>query len=137
MGTKIEIIGSKIGGRSASRPRSLGGLQGRLDDAGDTDRDLVLQIEDVLERAIEAVGPQMHSCFGLDKLRGNANPPAALPDRAFEDVAHAQLAADPLYVDRLALVCERAVACDHEQPADAAERGDDLLNHAVGKIFLL
>ena len=26
---------------------------------------------------------------------------------------------------------------DHEQPADTAEGGDDLLDHAVGKVFLL
>jgi len=62
-------------------------------------------------------------------LRGDAHPPSALSDRAFEDVAYTQLAADPLYVDRLAfvdrvaLVGEGAVACDYEQPVNAAERG--------------
>jgi len=75
--------------------------------------------------------------FCFDQLRGDAHPPTALPDRAFEDVAHAQLATDSLYVDRLALVGEGAIARDDEEPADAAERGDDLLDHAVGEIFLL
>ena len=35
--------------------------------------------------------------FRFDQLRSDAHPPAALSDRAFEDVAHTQLAADPLY----------------------------------------
>ena len=43
-------------GRSAER-RDLGGLQCRLDDPGDADRDLVLKFEHVFQRAVEAVGP--------------------------------------------------------------------------------
>jgi hypothetical protein len=37
----------------------------------------------------------------------------------------------------LALVGEGRIAGDDEEPADAGERGDDLLDHAVGEIFLL
>ena len=39
--------------------------------------------------------------------------------------------------DGLALVGEARIAGDHKQPADARERGDDFLDHAVGEIFLL
>jgi hypothetical protein len=39
------------------------GLQGRLYDAGDADRNLVLQIEHIFERAIEAVDPKMCARF--------------------------------------------------------------------------
>ena len=63
--------------------------------------------------------------------------PPALAHRAFEHVTDAELDADSLHVDRVALVGEARVAGDHEKPADAAERGDDLLDHAVGEIFLL
>jgi hypothetical protein len=37
----------------------------------------------------------------------------------------------------LALVGKARSAGDDEQPANARERGDDLLDHAVGEIFLL
>src|SRR5262244_2828053 len=48
----------------------------------------------------------------------------------------AQFAPDPLYIDVLALVGEGRIAGDYEQPANAREGGDDLLDHAVGEIFL-
>src|SRR5436190_17789524 len=73
----------------------------------------------------------------IDQLGGNPNPVATLAYRAFQHIAHAQFAADPLYVDRLALVGEARIASDHEQPADAGKRSDDLLDDAVGEIFLL
>jgi hypothetical protein len=37
----------------------LGGLQGWLDNSRNTDRDLVLKLENVVERTVEAVGPEM------------------------------------------------------------------------------
>src|SRR5271165_1900610 len=68
---------------------------------------------------------------------GDADPVAALAHRAFEHVAHAELAPDLFHIDGLALVSEARIAGDDEEPADAAQRGDDLLDHAVGEIFLL
>jgi len=44
---------------------------------------------------------------------------------------------DLLHIDRLAFVGKARIAGDHEQPADARERSDDLLDHAVGEILLL
>jgi hypothetical protein len=41
-----------------------------------------------------------------------------------------------LHVDRLAFVGEGRIARDHKQPADAAQRGGDLLDHTVGEVFL-
>src|SRR5438552_7186611 len=79
----------------------------------------------------------MRAGFGIDQLRGDAHPVAALAHAAFEHIAHAEFAADLLHIDRLALVGEARIAGDDEEPADAAERGDDLLDHAVGEILLL
>ena len=56
---------------------------------------------------------------------------------AFQHVAHAEFAPDLPDVDRPALVGERGIARDHEQRLEARQRGDDVLHHAVGKIFLL
>ena len=55
--TQIEVVCGQIACRAVGRPRGLGRLQRRLDDAGDADRDLRLQFEHVFERAVEAVGP--------------------------------------------------------------------------------
>ena len=79
----------------------------------------------------------MRAGLGLNQLCGDPHPIAALSDAAFEDVAHTQFASHSLHVDSLTLVGEARVASDDEQPADAAERGDDFLDHAVRKVFLL
>src|SRR5215831_4204699 len=79
----------------------------------------------------------MRAALRIDELRGNADATAGLAHRAFEGIANTQLAADLLYVYGLAFVREARIAGDDEEPADAGERGDDLLDHAVGEIFLL
>ena len=73
----------------------------------------------------------------VDQLRGDAHSTTRFAHRAFEDVAHTQFAPDLLNVNRLALVGEAGIASNDEQPADAAERGGDFLDHAIGEIFLL
>src|SRR5262249_44878132 len=55
---QIEVVGAQIGNRAAGRTGGLGGLQRRLDDGGDARRHLILKLEDIFERAVEAVDPQ-------------------------------------------------------------------------------
>ena len=98
--------------------RSFGGLQRRLDDAGDARCHFVLQVKHVLQRAAKTVCPEMRVSRRVDQLRGNAHASARSAHRAFEDIAHAQFAADLLYVDGLAFVRQARIAGDHEEPAD-------------------
>jgi len=79
----------------------------------------------------------MRAGLGIDQLAGDAHTVAALAHRTFEDIAHAQLAPDLLHIDGTPFVGESRIAGDHEEAVDAAERGDDLLDHAVDEIFLL
>src|SRR5207244_3814797 len=88
------------------------------------------------ERTIEAVGPEMSAGFRIDQLPSDAHPAAAFAHRAFEHIAHAHFTADLLHIDRLSLVREARIARDHEEPADARQGRDDLLDHAVHEIFL-
>ena len=74
---------------------------------------------------------------GIDELPGDAHSVPGLAHAAFEHIAHAQFAPDLLHIDGPALVGEARIARDHEQPAHARQGGDDLLDHAVGEIFLL
>jgi hypothetical protein len=83
------------------------------------------------------IGPQMRPSACVNQLSGDADSIGAFAHRAFEHVPNAQFAADPLHVDVLALVGEARIAGEDGQPADAGEGGDDLLDNAVGEIFLL
>ena len=55
---------------------------------------------------------------------------------ALDHVADAEFLGDLLQVDGLALVDERGIARDHEEPAQLGQRGDDVFADAVGKILL-
>src|SRR5262249_40238267 len=107
---QIEVISSEVAGRAMGRARRFSSLQCRLDDPGDTRSHLVLKLEYVFQRAVEAVGPEMHAACRVDQLRGNSNPASGFAHRAFEHIADAEFAPDLLHIDGLALVGEGAVA---------------------------
>ena len=134
---QAKIVSGQIAGRLPGHATDLACLQRRLDDSGNVGRDLILKLEHVFERTVEPVGPQMRAGLRLDQLRRDAHPVARFAHAAFEHVAHSQFAGDLPHVDGSAFVGGARVAGDNEQPADARERGDDLLDHAVGEIFLL
>src|SRR5215469_5297446 len=71
---QIEVIGIEAVRPLAPRAFDLALTERRLDDAGDADRDFVLEVEDVFERAVEAVGPEMRAAGRINQLRGDAHP---------------------------------------------------------------
>src|SRR5207247_1103769 len=105
--------------------------QARLDDADDADRQLVLDSEDVVERSVVTVRPDVGGGPRVDQLSRDANAVPGSPDTAFEDIAHSQLAPDLLHVHLLASVGKARVPGDDEDPLDSRQAGDDVLDHAV------
>ena len=99
--------------------------------------DLVLHSEQIGGVAVEPLRPEMGVGCRIDQLSADPDLAAGPPDAAFEYIAHAELAADLLCVDRLALVGERGVALNHQAALDAGEIGGQILGDAIGKIFLL
>ena len=108
-----------------------------LDRAGDRPDDLVLQFEQVGQVAVVPLGHDVVVGVGADQLRGDPHPMPRFAYAALEHVAGAQLLADLLDVDSLALVGEGRVAGDHREGAPAGEQRDDVLGDAVGEEFLL
>src|SRR5260370_39789528 len=90
----------------------------RADNAG---RDAILQVEDVFQRPVESICPQMGAGFAVDELSRNANLIARFADTALEHVADAKLMSDLLGVDCLALVGEARVPRDHEERLEARQ----------------
>ena len=58
---QVEIVGAEVGRRPRGGAAHLRRLQCRLDHPGDADRDLVLKFEDIFQRAVEAVSPEMRA----------------------------------------------------------------------------
>src|SRR5215472_9780301 len=137
MSAQVEIVCCKVGRGATGRMCGFRRLQGRLEDAGDARSDLVLKVEDIFQRPIEMIRPQMRPGTRVDQLTGNADPITAPAHRPFEQVTDTQFLADPLHIDVLALIRKSRIAGGNKQPADAREGGNDLLDHAVSEIFLL
>ena len=112
---------AKLGCVLALRALNFSRHNARRDCPDDAVGDLVLYRENIFERAVVAVCPDMVAGGRVDQLRGNAHAIAGLAHAAFEHVAHAELAADLPHVD-VALVGEGRVAGDDEQPARIGQR---------------
>src|SRR6516162_5682301 len=56
-----EIVCSKISRRPLVRAPHLGGLHSGLDYAGDADGDTVLKLENILQQAVESIGPEIRA----------------------------------------------------------------------------
>ncbi len=95
-----------------------------------------MQLEQVGDVLLEAVGPEMRARFRVDELRVDAHAVLVALHRAFEHVANAELLADLLGVDGLALEGEGGVARDDEAVADARKIGGEVFGDAVGEIIL-
>src|SRR6266496_2530404 len=109
----------------------------RLDNADDAHCNLVLESEDIVERPIIALGPDMGASLRLNELAGDADTISCLAHTTLQHIAHTKFAGDSPYVQRLGFVDEAGIPGDDEQPLDAREPGDDVLHHPVRKIFLL
>src|SRR5262249_24597648 len=67
------VVGVETVGRLALCTLDLGLLQVRCDFAHDACRDLILQIENVLQPAVKTLCPEMYPRCGIDELRCYAN----------------------------------------------------------------
>ena len=110
--TQNQVVGLEVAGPLARAPGAapFGGVEFSGERGDDLARDLVLNGEDVLERAVVAFGPQVMPGRRLDELSGNAYLVSRLANAALEDVAHPQFAAHVLHPHRFSLVGEHRVA---------------------------
>ena len=122
---------------TVGKPRLFGRAERDFERVDDAVRDVVLDLEDIGQIAVVAVGPQVTAGCRVDELRGDPHALAGAADGAFEHRPHAKLAADGADVDRASLVSEARIARDYRQAGDLRQVGDDVFGDAVGEIFLL
>ena len=79
-GAQKEVVGVKVLGPLPTRSFDLRSQQARFDDANHLLCDLILQIENVFQRAVESVRPQMRPGLGFDELTGDAQSAVRLAD---------------------------------------------------------
>src|SRR5208283_1014628 len=104
------VVRLAVGRFDVAEPRCFARAQFDLQGLNDLPGDLVLDYEDVVQLAIEAVGPEMSSGFRVDQLRGDPDAVASAADAALEHRPDAEFTGDLTDVDRLALVGEARIA---------------------------
>ncbi len=108
----------RVGVWSLFRAPRLGGEELRVERVRQARDDFVLHVEEVGQRLIEPLGPEMIARFGVDELHVDAHAGAGALDAALEHIPDVQLTPDCLRVERLALVSERRIAGDHKGASD-------------------
>jgi len=79
----------------------------------------------------------MHTGRGIDELSSNTHPVGGLLHTAFQHVTDTQLPANLLHVNGAAPIGKAGIAGDHKQRLETRQRGNDVLDHPIRKIFLL
>src|SRR5262245_64348108 len=95
---QIVVVGIEVLSRLSLRTLDLVSPQPCSDRTGNADGHPILQIEDLGQRSLEAIGPEMRAGRGIDELSGNAQTVAPFANTAFEHIADSQLAADVLHI---------------------------------------
>jgi len=125
-----------VGVRGLFRAPRLGGGELRVQCACQARDDFVLHVEEIGERLIKPLSPQMTARFSVDELDVDAHASAAALNAALEDIADVQLAPDRLHVQQLAFVGERRVAGDDVGAANARKIGRQALRDSVDEMLM-
>ena len=135
-----QILGVGIRRRCPFETGGLGPVELHLHRPRQMDDDLVLHLQQIGAGGVELLGPDMGAAVGVDELGVDSGLGADKLHRALQHIAHAQVLADRLGVDRLALVGEGRVARDHELAGDGAgdtcEAGGQFIGERVDEVIL-
>ena len=104
---------------------------------GQSRDDLVLHVEQLGDRLVETLAPDVASRPGVDELDAHPHSRAAALDAALEQAADVEVPADLLHVDSFAPVGERGVAGDDKSPGNAGEVARQALCDPVHEGILL
>ena len=100
-------------------------------------RDLILNFEDILQFAVIPLSPNRVAVAGFSELGGDSQATAGAPNATVEDVGGAELLADLRGRQWFVPKGEHGGAREEAKFLDFRELGDDVLGHAVAKVFVL
>src|ERR1700722_8364085 len=132
----LKIAVHRVGVRRVFRAPRLGAYEPRVERIGEPRHGLVLHIEQVGERLVEPLCPEMVARFGVDELDIDPHAISAPLDATFEDVADVQFTADLLQIDVLAFISEGGVAPDHDGVPYPWQVGREALRDPVDEMLM-
>ena len=130
-----EVVGFRVHWRGARHRRRA--EQGELQRLDHLARNVVLHDEDVVERAVIRLRPEVVAVRRLDQLRRDADLVAGLAHAALQDVRDVELLRHFLDVDLLALELEGRGARGNPQIGELRQQVQQLFRQAVREVFLV
>jgi hypothetical protein len=88
------IDGLRFGGGRARRAGAANGRDVDLHLVRDGGRDLVLEVQDILGRVVEVIGPDVTLVLHANELDGDPQAISATPQAALDRVSHRQVTPD-------------------------------------------
>ena len=130
---QIVVVGLDVGRRLTRQCQPLRLEQPDLERLDNAARDLVLHGEDVGQRAVVALGPDLTTRRGIDHPHREAKPLPRSADAAFQHVTNSEAGTR---IDRRActrLQCEARLTRRHEQPGNLRQLGDQVFGNTFGE----
>src|SRR6516225_10025599 len=118
------------------RERLMIAQQSRFQHFHDGFGDFVLNRKNVFQFAIVALGPQIVTVRGVDKLRSDPEPLAGAANASFEDSFDVELTSDLPDVQFAAAEAKRRSAGSHTKAAKSSQCIDQFFSQPVAEIVL-
>src|SRR4029079_14702762 len=91
---QVVLVRTEIPDRTLRQAPMLGRRESELQRVYDLARETLLDFEDVLQRAVELIGPELRVGPGVHELRRDPEAGTSAPDAAGQHVTRAELARD-------------------------------------------
>jgi hypothetical protein len=111
-----QVVRVDVDGPPAAQTHRFGHDELRPDRIDDTIGDIILPREDIGNRAIVPVGPDVNALGRIDQLGGDSDVATRLPHAALEHVTCAQIGRQLPDVDRFAFEGKAGVTIDNREP---------------------
>src|ERR1700737_408087 len=134
---QVQLVGLWIYDTRRSQTCPLAGSQLNFNFLGHVPPDFGLYGEDVAQVALVSFGPEMAVGRSIYQLRGDADPVTGPEHGSFDDGIDAKFFSDLSNGFLLASVTHDGSTRGSAQFADFRQRGNQLVGHAICKIFLL
>ena len=134
---QIVFVGADVANRPLGDPPLFVRREAEAQRLDDVARQLLLNVEDVVERTAVLLGPDLCVAARVDELRRDAQIRAGAPHTAGEHEARAELARNRTHVLVAALESHRRLPRGDAQHLEHGEIGDHLVGESVGEVLAL
>src|SRR5258705_8767055 len=131
------LVSQRTAGAFAPHPCLFAKRQPNLKRRDNFLRDTILEVENIIDTAIVAIGPQVAAVQAVNQLRRQPDSIADLADAPLQHITSTQNPSNFAYVPCLPFEYEARIAGYDQELLDLRQGGQNVFGDAIGKILLL